>query len=180
MSRQLAASVLLVLSALLSACGDGPPAQTPSLSMPQPQATPLVTPDPALSLDARSAYVAAICPAFLDILALDPRLATLRAEGSAESDVTMLVTELEAVAEELRTVLNSLEATPHWRPGQLLRVELIEALHAIRVAVLDVADDSAAHDAAERLASVPYISSPSMDGAMGQATNAGFNCEGVE
>lgn len=151
------------------------PSTTPPLASPAP--TTAATPDVARGVAARDAYINAICPVFLDILSLDPRLAALRSEGGADGDVPGQLDEIEAVAAELRIVVSDLDAVPDWAAGRLLRFELIGALHEIRSALLRVARDPERHDAAAQLAAIPYISRPAIDTGMGQAADAGLSCD---
>jgi hypothetical protein len=175
------------LALVLAACGQAAPSVTPAAtaeptaaSTPSaaPPATRAPTPDPAQGVGRRTAYIDAICPLFLDILELDPRLAALRSEGADGGDVPAQVDEIGAVEAELRTVINELDDVPDWAPGRLLRWELSGALHEIRSALLRVARDVEARDAATQLADVPYISRPTLDSGMQQAANAGLSCDG--
>lgn len=171
---------------VLAACGQAEPSPTPEAVPPSAPAataeadpaTPPPTPDPAHGVGRRTAYIDAICPVFLDILELDPRLAALRSEGADEGDVPAQADEIGAVEAELRIVLNDLNAVPDWAPGRMLRSELSGALHEIRSSLLRVARDVEAEDAATQLAGVPYINRPTIDSGMQQAANAGLSCEG--
>lgn len=182
----------VVLAVVLAACGQAVPsptrthdgtgrAPTPAPSatpgVPSPAPTTAATPDVARGVAARDAYIDAICPLFLDILALDPRLAALRSEGDAEGDIPGQLDEIEAVAAELRIVARGLDAVPDWAAGRLLRLELIGALHEIRSALLRVARDPERHDAAAQLAEIPYISRPAIDTGMVEAADAGLSCD---
>jgi hypothetical protein len=184
-------AVIGVLALVLAACG----AQTPDVASPtpvvngvapetqenapEPTRTAPPTPD-AARFAVRAAYIDAMCPIFLDILVLDPRLAAMRADGAAPTEILTDATEVEAVTADLRGVLNDLNTVPNWTPGQLLRHELIGALHNIRVALVGVADEIDGPDAADRLAGIPYIASRQMDQAMIQAASAGLSCDGYE
>jgi hypothetical protein len=187
MARSVA--VIGVLALVLAACGG----QTPDVASPTPvvsevapetqetapERTAPPTPD-AARFAVRAAYIDAMCPIFLDILVLDPRLAAMRADGAVPTEILTDATEVEAVTDDLRAVLNDLNTVPNWTPGQLLRHELIGALHDIRVALAGVADEIDGPNAAERLASLPYIASRQMDQAMIQAASAGLSCDGYE
>lgn len=168
-------AVLLLLVATLAACGAAP---TPS---PSPSPTSAASsPAPSVDREARYAYGAAICPIFTAILAVDPRLAALRAVGDEDGDVAAQATELNSLASELREILTRLEEVPAWDPGNRLRFELITALHAIRTQLVVVADDPAARTAAAALAATPFVATEAMDRAMASATGAGLTCEPAE
>jgi hypothetical protein len=187
MTRSVA--VIGVLALVLAACGG----QTPDVTSPTPVVSEVApetqevaperaappTPD-ATRFAVRAAYIEAMCPIFLDILVLDPRLAAMRADGAVPTEILTDATEVEAVTDDLRAVLNDLNTVPNWTPGQLLRHELIGALHEIRVALAGVADEIDGPNAAERLAGLPYIASRQMDQAMIQAAGAGLSCDGYE
>lgn len=186
MKRSVAVIGVLVLA--LAACGDQATEVDPSpapvatdspraAEPPPPAASP--TPD-AGRFEVRAAYIDSMCPIFLDILVLDPRLAAMRADGATPAEILTDAAEVAAVTADLRAVLNDLNTVPDWTPGQLLRHELIGALHAIRVGLAGVADDLEGPHAAERLIGIPHIASRQMDQAMIQAASAGLSCDGYE
>lgn len=181
----------LILVLVLAACGapvtPDHTQSTPSASAPPPAGgapatppSPAPTTDPAASVGRRDAYIESMCPTFRAILALDPRLADVRAAGATGGDVSAHGAEIESIAGELRLVLNDLDAVPDWTPGRLLRIELILALHRMRSALLLAARNLDRSDAAERLAQVPYIAGPRVDRGMAEAVDAGLNCSGLE
>ncbi len=184
-------ALVAVVALVLAACGQAAPSVTPEATSSSAEAptviaeptaadpaTPPPTPDAAQGVGRRTAYIDAICPLFLDILQLDPRLAALRSEGADDGDVPAQAEEIGAVEAELRTVINDLNEVPDWAPGRMLRSELSGALHEIRSALLRVARDVEARDAAMQLADVPYVSRPTVDSGMQQAASAGLSCEG--
>lgn len=162
----------LLLVVLLAACGTQAPPSTPSST----SAPPAPSSDARM---ARDAYSMAICPVFTALIALDPRLAALRAAGAEGGDVTGQATEIAGVSDEVLAQLNALEAVPEWSSGADLRYHLITALHAIRAGLLRIEGDVAASSAAEDLASLPFIASEAMDLAMQDATEGGLTCEGA-
>lgn len=176
---------LLIAALALVACGDpvapdeaapgGSPRERSHTAAPSASLPP-ATPDPADGVRNRNAYVEAICPPFEAIALLDPRLAALRSAGAGGGDVTTYGPEVDLVAEELRVILNDLEAVPDWTEGSLLRNEVINALHELRSALLTAGHELDARDAADRLAAVPYISRPTLELGMQRATDAGFEC----
>ena len=161
----------LLVVVLLAACGTQAPATT------TPSASP--SPAPVDDVAARAAYSTAICPVFTALIALDPRLAALRAAGVAGGDLTTQASEIAGVSDELLAQLNVLEAVPEWSSGADLRYHLITALHAIRAGLLRIEGDAASSSAAEDLASLPFIASEAMDLAMQDATEGGLTCEGA-
>lgn len=167
--------LVFALVALLTACGTAP---TPSPSASPATARPSAAPsgDP----EARAAYGAAICPIFLSILEIDPRLAAMRAVGEEEGDIAAQSAELDALIGELLDILTRLEEVPAWDPGNRLRVELITALHAIRTELIAVADDPEARTAAAALAATPFVATDAMDRAMASAAGAGLSCDTTE
>ena len=162
-------STLLVTS-LLVACGAQP---SPTAS----PAGPVVTPAASVDVAARDAYSAAICPIFTGILDIEPRLTNLRGVGAAGGDMSGHAAEIDAASDDLKVLLDDLEAVPEWSAGANLRFLLITALHAIRARMLSVGQDPAAGTAAEALASLPFISSEPMDVAMQVAVSGGLSCE---
>lgn len=84
--------------------------------------------------------------------------------------------EIDFVANELRMILNDLQAVPNWTPGTLLRGGVIDALHEVRSALLTARRQLGAHDAAAQLAALPYISRPTVELGVQRATEAGFEC----
>ncbi len=170
------APVAVSLVLLLAACGTQTtptPSVTPTTP---PSALPSATADPA----ELSAYSEAICPIFEEILELDPRITALRELGGAGGDVSTQAEEIEAVVDGLLVVLDHLEDVPDWDSGQRLTFELITSLHKVRTALLGVAEDPAAPDAAEGLAAIPYLATEGMDIGMGEAARNGLRCESVE
>jgi hypothetical protein len=156
-----------MLASLVAACGG----VTPS-----PTTTPASVPPSADDAAARGAYAEAICPLLIDIATLDPRLAAMRGAGAEGGDMTVHAAELELLAEELRRILNGLEAVPDWGPGQRLQFELVTALHAIRTQILIASRDLERFDAADGLAAIPFVASEILDRAMATATTAGLTC----
>lgn len=182
-------AVLVIAALALSACGGVStthPAPSRSVTSSAdataavPTPAPRVTPDPVISAGSREDYIEAICPIFLTILVLDPRLADLRAAGTDGGNILSHATEIDSVAAELRTVINDLDGVPHWTPGSQLRTQLVLALHEMRSALLLVAQGLDHRDAAERLAGVPYIARPTVDEGMARAASAGLDCSGFE
>lgn len=161
-------SVLLV-TILLVACG-AQPAPTAS------PAGPVATPATSVDIAARDAYSAAICPIITGILDVEPRLTALRGAGAAGGDMSGHAAEIDAASDDLKVLLNDLEAVPEWSAGANLRFLLITALHAIRARILSVGEDPGAGTAAEALASLPFSSEP-MDVAMQSAVSGGLSCE---
>jgi hypothetical protein len=162
--RRLTAGVATLLVVVLTACSGSPPSGTDAAGP---------TPDPE---QARAAYSAAICPLLERILGTDEPLGELRALGREDGDVEGASEDIAAMVDELKAILDDLEAVPTWQPGAQFRFLLITALHDIRVRLLSVAEDPGASTAAEALATTPYLSSDAMDRAMNEASEAGFVC----
>ncbi len=160
----------LLVATLLVACG-AQPAPTAS------PAGPVATPAAGIDFAARNAYNAAICPIFTGILDVEPRLTALRGAGAAGGDMSGHAAEIDAASDDLKVLLEDLEAVPEWAAGANLRFLLITALHAIRARILSVGEDPGAGTAAEALASLPFISSEPMDVAMQAAVSGGLSCE---
>ena len=164
--------VVLMAAVLLVGCGSQ---ATPTSTPPVPVASASAADDPV----ARAAFSAAICPIFDGILEIDPRLAAMRAAGSAGGDMSAQATEIDAVNDELLGLLNALEAVPEWASGMGLRFHLISSLHAIHAHLLAIGEDAASTTAAEELAALPFIATNAMDRSMQDAVGAGLNCEGT-
>jgi hypothetical protein len=161
---------LVLLVALVGACSTS--ATTTATPSPSAVARTPVPDTPAT----RDAFATAICPIFLAILEVDPRLAAMRAAGAAGGDMTVHQAELETLAEELLVILGDLEAVPDWGPGQRAQIELITALHRIRTEIVVVVEDLTASGAAETIAAIPFIASDAMDRAMASAASGGLTC----
>lgn len=156
-----------VLLAVLGAACVQPPAPSSSATFPSPAAS--------VDVVARDAYSAAICPIFLAIVELDPRLEELRAVGAAGAPTPIDAAEIDSVVEELRVQLTALEAVPTWNPGQSLRFNLTTALHGIRAQLLSIeVDDPGAF---ATLAALPFLATEAMDRAMRDAVEGGLACE---
>lgn len=169
--RHFATPVVALLAAtLLVACG----------TQSAPTATPLASaaaPRPTVDAAARGAFNTAICRVFTGILAIDPRLGAMRGAGADGGDMTAQATEISAVEDELRSLLNDLEAVPEWSSGANLRYQLITGLHGIRARLLHVGGNPGASTSADELASLPFIATEAMDRAMQDAIQAGLSCE---
>jgi hypothetical protein len=142
--------------------------------------TPIATVVPAADLGAAAAYSEAICPIFLSILDVEPALAAMRADGLEPAEI---LTDAETVIEvtgAIAVITRDLDRLPAWEPGRLLELELITAMHGLRVSLAGIADGLEAPDAADLLAALPYIASDRMDQAMVRAATAGLDCEGFE
>jgi hypothetical protein len=155
----LAGGLALVLAACSSPAAPSATTATPS-------------PIPTDAPGAREAFGAAVCPVFTDLVALDPRLAALRAAGEGGGDVSAEADEVGAVGEELGRLLEELEAAPAWSGGNRLRLELITALHGIHAHLLAAGDDASAAE----LAAIPFVAGAGMDQAMADAVGAGLSC----
>jgi hypothetical protein len=172
--RRIVAVALLAATSLLASCGaDAAPPASDSL----PSANASV--DAAVNEAQRVAYNEAICPLFTALVDLDPRLAALREVG-AGGDASGSAAELDAVAASMVSVLDALEAVPHWAPGTELRFNLISSLHVIRTQLLIIAEDPSTAESAELLAILPYVASEAMDRSMSRAIEGGMSCEGIE
>lgn len=171
--RSVARTGAAALALLLVACGTTAPV-SPSASGTDapPAATASASADPA----AAAAYSAAICPLFDRVLALDSRLAAIRAAGSDGVEVSGLSEELQLVSDELRDIVNALDEVPTWSPGRRLQFDLMSALHAIRAEILIVLEDPDDPRAADTLAGLPYVASESMDREMARALEGGLSC----
>jgi hypothetical protein len=156
-----------LLVAFVAGCATTPVAPDATLASISP------IPDTA---EARDAFAVAICPIFVEIAALDPRLASMRTAGGTGGDMTVHDAELTALSDDLLAMLIDLEALPDWRYGQRLQFELITALHAVRAQILVVSDDLGASDAAEGMAAIPFVASDAMDLAISTATTEGLTC----
>lgn len=161
-----------VLALTLAACGATTTPSEDRSTPPVASATAAPTPD----LAGAAAYSAAICPIFDAILTIDPRLADIRAAGSAGGDMTVHDAELGSLSDDIRVVLNDLEAVPDWEPGRRLQFELTSSLHVIRAELLAAARDTAAPEAAEAMAALPFLASVTMDRAMAAAVEGGMAC----
>jgi len=169
-SRRFVAPAVALAAAMLTACGT---TSTPSGTPPPSAVPPAATTDVA----GRDAYNAAICPVFESIIAIDPRLAALRAAG-AEGEVSDLGGEIDALNDDLGGVLEALDAVPEWDPGADFWFQLITAVHGIRPRLLQIAGDPNAPEASGDLAALPFIASEGMDLAFRNATAAGHECAG--
>ena len=172
--RRVAVVALLAVATLLASCG-GVDSQLGGSAGPS---TPSSV-DPAVNDAQRVAYNQAICPLFTALVDLDPRLAALRGVG-ASGDLSSAGAELDAVAASMLSVLDALDAVPHWAPGSELRFNLISSLHVIRTQLLIIADDPGTADSAELLATLPFVASEAMDRSMSRAIEGGMSCEGIE
>lgn len=180
------AVVLVAIMGVLAACGGDvqPSTSEPSVAQASspatPPPTPVATPDPAAGVGALARYTDAMCPIFLDLLLLDPRLASMRADGSAPEETLTDADELAEVTGALSGIIADLGRVPRWTPGDLLQLELLTSLHGIRVALAGVEEELGGQGAAESLAGIPLISSQRMDLAMQRAAGAGLDCGGFE
>lgn len=174
--------VVAGLALLLAACATSEPPVTPSPSPPVASVAPTHAPSPDLAAGAaaRDAYIGAICPIFLHILAVDPRLASMRADGDDPTEVLTERTELAAVTVEVTVIINDLGRLPRWTAGAALQRELMTALHGVRVGLARVEQELDGPGAAAALREIPYLASARMDQAMLQAATAGLNCDGFE
>lgn len=169
----------LVLALGVAACSATDVPATPDS---QPSSTPaaIATVVPAADLGSAAAYSQAICPIFLSILEVEPALAAMRADGLEPAEI---LTDAEAVGEvtgAIAVITQDLDRLPAWEPGRQLQLELITAMHGLRVSLAGIADGLDAPDIAALLAALPYIASDRMDQAMVQAATAGLDCEGFE
>lgn len=179
-------AVSVIIGLAVAACGGSEsvgPASGVAIPIPLPKptvpATPsrqALTPDPAAEISSRQAYSDAICPALEATALLDLRLAELRAAGAVGGDFIPYAHEIASVAEELRIIVNELQAVPDWTSGRLLRDELILALRQVRTALLRAAGDLDGSDPGALLAAVPYVARPAMDLEASRAVDAGFRC----
>jgi len=163
----------------VAACSTTDVPATPE-SLPSSTPAQIATVVPAADLGAAAAYSDAICPIFLIILDLEPALAAMRADGLEPAEI---LTDAEAVGDVTGAIAVStrgLDRLPAWEPGRLLQLELITAMHGLRVSLAGIADGLDAPDAAALLAALPYIASDRMDQAMVQAATAGLDCEDFE
>ena len=163
----------------VAACSTTDVPATPE-SLPSSTPAPIATVVPAADLGAAAAYSDAICPIFLNILDLEPALAAMRADGLEPAEI---LTDAEAVGDvtgDIAVITRDLDRLPAWEPGRLLQLELITAMHGLRVSLAGIADGLDAPDAAALLAALPYIASDRMDQAMVQAATAGLDCEDFE
>lgn len=167
--RRFAAPAATLLSFLLLAACAAQAAPTAS--------PPVDSSSPADDAAARDAFNAAICPILADIVDLDPRLASMREAGARGGDMTVHAAEINALSDELRVILEQLEAVPEWTEGANVRYLLINGLHGIRARLLHVGDDPSAHDAAADLAEIPYLATEAMDIAFNDAALAGLTCD---
>ena len=169
--RRFAAPVAAVISVMtLVACG----AQVAPSTSTVPASS---APSASIDIVARDAYAGAMCPVFTSILELDPRLTALRLVGSESGDTAAQSVEITTLAEDLRGVLDQLEAAPEWTQGAGLRYRLITSLHGIRAHLLHIAEDPTADSTAEDLAAIPFIATEAMDRAMQDAVRSGLSCE---
>lgn len=168
--RRAVAVALLAATTMLASCAAdvAPPASSAAASV-----------DPAVDAAQRVAYNEAICPLFTALLDLDPRLAALREVG-AGGDLSGSVAELDAAAASMLSVLDALDAVPHWAPGTELRFNLISSLHVIRTQLLIIAEDPSTTESAELLATLPFVASEAMDRSMNRAIEGGMSCAEVE
>lgn len=183
--RSIARSCAAALALVLVACGTTAPvspspsgADAPPAAATAPAATAPASEAPA-SADpvAAAAYSAAICPLFERVVALDSRLAAIRAAGAGGVDATALSEELQLVSDELREVVNALDEVPTWTPGRRLQFDLMAALHAIRAGILAVLEDPGDPGAPDALAALPYVATQAMDREMARAIEGGLSCQ---
>ena len=175
--RRISAVAMLAATTLLGACGAD--AAPPSSSASSAALSPATSVDPAVDEAQRAAYNEAICPLFTALVDLDPRLASLREVGTS-GDVASAASELDAVAASMGSVLDALDAVPHWAPGTELRFNLISSLHVIRTQLVIIATDPGTAESAELLAALPFVASEAMDRSMNRAIEGGMSCEGIE
>jgi hypothetical protein len=176
--RRVVAVALLAAATLLASCGadTAPPAGSPA---PSAAASAAASVDAAVNEAQRTAYNEAICPLFTALVDLDPRLAALREVG-AGGDLSGSAAELDAVSTSMLSVLDALDAVPHWAPGTELRFNLISSLHVIRTQLLIIAEEPSTAESAELLAMLPFVASEAMDRSMNRAIEGGMSCEGIE
>lgn len=163
----------------VAACSTPDVPRTPDASPTHAPAA-IATVVPAADLGSAAAYSEAICPIFLSILEVEPSLAAMRADGEEPAEI---LTDPETVGEvtgAIAVITRDLDRLPAWEPGRSLQLELITAMHGLRVSLAGIADGLDAPDAAALLAALPYIASDRMDQAMVQAATAGLDCEGFE
>jgi hypothetical protein len=178
-SMRIRASWLIALALGVAACSTTDPLPTPE-PLPSSTPAPIATVVPAADLGAAAAYSEAICPIFLSILDVEPALAAMRADGLEPAEI---LTDAETVIEvtgAIAVITRDLDRLPAWEPGRLLELELITAMHGLRVSLAGIADGLEAPDAATLLAALPYIASDRMDQAMVRAATGGLDCEGFE
>jgi hypothetical protein len=170
---------MVALAFGVAACSTPDASPTPE---PLPSSTPaaIATVVPAADLAGASAYSEAICPIFLSILEVEPALAAIRADGLEPAEI---LTDAEAVVEvtgAIAVITQDLDRLPAWEPGRPLQLELITAMHGLRVSLAGIADGLETPDAATLLAALPYIATERMDQAMVRAATGGLDCEGFE
>lgn len=128
-----------------------------------------------------NSYIAGMCPIFDAILAIDPRITDLRAQASAadagDGDLSAHTAEMASLSEAMLVLLNDLASLPDWQPGAALRYHLLTSLHGMRAALLHVARDPAANDAAGDVTAMPFLASEALDRAMSTAAQGGLRCE---
>lgn len=175
--RRSARGLLLVGAATLAACGADPiatPGAMPTL------ATAPASAQPAADPTAREAYSAAICPLFVTIVEVDPRVGELRQLGTSGEPVGPHRDEIAAVSDELHAVRTALAAVPDWEPGRLLVFRLRESLGAMRAQLVIAEGEPASAVAARTLAAIPLGVTPAVEQAMARAVDAGMTCGGDE
>jgi len=170
---------MVALALGVAACSTPDASPTPE---PLPSSTPaaIATVVPAADLAVAAAYSEAICPIFLSILEIEPALAAIRADGLEPAEI---LTDAETVVEvtgAIAVITQDLGRLPAWEPGRPLQLELITAMHGLRVSLAGIADGLETPDAATLLAALPYIATERMDQAMVRAATGGLDCEGFE
>lgn len=167
------------MAVALAACGtdavatSSPPA---AATQPPPSVQPKRVTDPA----ARDAYGAAICPIFVTIIEVDPRVAELRDLGESGEPIGPHRDEIAAVSDDLRATLIDLAGVPDWEPGRLLVFRLRESLQAMRLQLLLAEREAASIVAARALAAIPHGANDAVEAAMAQAVAGGLSCGAPE